>query len=155
MREALTLDSLAPQLGRLNLVFAKYQADALRGLSRGYLEALEGLDSEQVAGAVSLALQEEPRFPVPAKLRELAKRWTSACRPTVLPVPTPHGAEGPEPVCRICGSMPQLAWLETRHWQTGETSSVKRYIAPCNASRHPAGSGYVPFPPNFLSWADA
>jgi hypothetical protein len=36
---------------------------------------------------------------------------------------------------------------------TDETFTHERFIAPCDASRH-AGSGFVPYPPNFLGWAD-
>lgn len=152
MREALTLDRMMPQLERLNVVFAKYHAEAMRGLAHGYLEALEGLDTEQVAGAVGLALQEESRFPVPAKLRELAKRWTSACRPQLFPAPRPTDVTGPQPVCRTCGAMPRLAWMEGRDWKTGEAFHVKRYIAPCDMTRH--ADGGVPYPTTFLDWAE-
>ena len=152
MREPTTIGSLAPQFERLNSVFTKYTSDALRGITRGYLEALNDLDSEQVAGAVSLALKEEPRFPVPSKLRELAKRWTTVSRPTLLPVPVAEVTTGPQPVCRVCGALPRLAWLETTDWKTQATSQVKRYIAPCDARRH-QNSGFVPFPPNFIDWA--
>jgi len=153
MPEPLTKSLLVTQLERLNAVFSKYDADELLRVAGGYHEALNDLDLEQVQGAVGTALREEPRFPVPAKLREHARNWRERNRPKLMTVaPTPE--EGVQPVCRICGAMPALAWLETRHWKTGEVSQIKRYIAPCNDRKHPAGTGYVPFPPNFLGWAD-
>lgn len=158
MRLPVTPSAIAPQLARMNAVFTKYKLDDLEGLAVGYAEALEDLDVEAVVGGVGLAIKEEPRFPVPSKLRELAKRWVAAARPTLWPAPVAAAQDGVQPVCRVCGTQPRLAWLEGQVWRDGrltdETFQHKRYIAPCNDRQHPAGTGYVPFPPNFLGWVE-
>ena len=158
MREPVTAKTMLPQLARLNSVFTKYKLDDLHSLAIGYAEACEDLDTEAVGGAVALAIKEEPRFPVPSKLRELAKRWIQTARPALVPALKPVDEQGPQPVCRVCSSMPRLAWLEGQVYKGGrmtdETFQHKRYIAPCNERLH-TGSGYVPYPPNFLGWADA
>lgn len=151
-REAVTKGNMFGQLERLNLVFTKYPVEQLRSLAAGYAEALNDLDLEQVAEAVGLALKEEPRFPAPVKLREYAKRWTQYARPTLPRLPMAQEPTGPQPVCRVCGAMPRLAWLEGRDWKTGEAFHVKRYIAPCDMSRHAEGG--VPYPTTFLDWAE-
>jgi len=155
MREPVTPTTLVPQLERLNAVFSKYGAADMKQLTLGYLDALRDLDSEQVAGAVTAAIKLEPRFPVPAKLREYAKEWTARNRPALLPVPLANGEARPDVVCAVCGSKAREAWLEGVELKTQTPFQHKRFIAPCNPNQHPAGSGFVPFPPNFISWADA
>lgn len=152
MRELPNAGFMLAQVERLNLVFNKYPVDGLRALSHGYLEALNDLDQEQLKEAVGLALKEEPRFPPPVKLREYAKRWSQHARPTLPRLPVAPEATGPQPVCRTCGAMPRLAYLEGRDWKTGEAFHVKRYIAPCDLSRHAEGG--VPYPTTFLDWAE-
>ena len=152
MREPLSMPVLMDLLLRLNSVFTKHRADEIRTLTGGYFEALKDLDEELVKGAVDVAIKQEPRFPVPAKLREYAKEVAARTRVSLLPVPIPT-AELSDVVCPLCGVKPRLAWLESTHYKTGETSQHKRYIAPCDAQRHPPGRGYVPFPPNFIDWA--
>jgi len=154
VRELLTPSTTLAQLERLNAVFAKHTADELRRLAGGYHEALKDLDEEQVAGAISVALREEPRFPVPAKIREHARAWRERNRPQLLAVARPED-ERSDVVCKTCGSTARMAWLEGTTWGKDRTSlHVKRYIAPCNPQRHPPGTGYVPYPPTFLGWVD-
>lgn len=151
-RDPVTKTAMMPQLERLNLVFTKYTIEQLRSLAGGYAEALNDFDMEQVGEAVGLALKEEPRFPPPVKLREYAKRWTQHARPTLPRLPVAQELTGPQPVCRTCGAMPRLAYLEGRDWKTGEAFHVKRYIAPCDMTRH--ADGGVPYPATFLDWAE-
>jgi len=155
MREPVTITVVTRELARLNGLFAKWSAAELEGVARGYREALDDLDAEQLAGAVGMAMREETRFPPPAVLRAHAKVWRAANRPGLLPAyaPTPDAAvAGEAPVCRVCGSRPRLAWIEGRHHRTGEVFHVKRYIAPCDPTRHTGG--YVPAPPEFRGWVE-
>lgn len=155
MREPLTIATLTLQLAKLNAVFTKYKLDDMKQLTSGYFEALKDLDLELVQQAVDLSIKQEPRFPVPAKLREYAREVAARTRVSLLPVPVPNG-EAEDVVCGICRSKARMAWLEGRTTaKTPEVFQHKRYIAPCDPSRHPVGSGFVPFPPNFIDWADA
>ena len=158
MREPLTIASLNTQLAKLNAVFTKYKLDDMKQLATGYFEALKDLDEELVKGAVDLAIKQEPRFPVPAKLREYARDVAARTRVSLLPVPVDTNGD-PNIVCPTCGSTPRLAWLEGSVYKATrrvgdpvETFQHKRYIAPCNPQRHPVGTGFVPMPPNFIDW---
>lgn len=153
MREPLTIAVMGTELDRLNAVFAKYGAEDLRQKVAGYYEALRELDAEQVKGAVTLAIKSELRFPPPAKIHEHARTWRQANRPQLVEQRRAADPADPNgPICS-CGAVPRLAWIEGTDWKTGETFHVKRYIAPCDPSRHGAG-GYVPYPPTFLTWAE-
>lgn len=149
MRQPLTIEVMARELARLNAVFPKYSDADFVQLARGYREALSDLDAEQVAGAVGLAIREEQRFPVPAKLREHSRAWGKANRITLLPAPFPTDDDV---LCRVCGARPRLARLEGTHHRTGETFLFERMVGACDASRHPIGGWHVPLPPGFLSW---
>lgn len=158
MREPLTLTDMNVQLERLNTVFAKYGVPDLKQAVPGYFDALRDLDKEQVLGAVALAIRSEKRFPPPAVLIEHARTWRQANRPQLTEVRRQaEQLDADAPVCAICGARPRKAWLEGRVFRAGEWTDElfqhERFIAPCDARQH-TGSGFVPYPPNFLGWAD-
>jgi hypothetical protein len=158
MREPVTMAVVVRELRRLNVLFAKFSAAELEAVARGYHEALSDLDAEQLAGATTVAMREETRFPAPATLRTHARSWRQANRPEIQVAARPINSSEPDaPVCRQCGARPRLAWIEGRAWKDGKISDevfhVKRYIAPCDPSRH-GSTGFVPYPPTFHSWAE-
>lgn len=155
MRELLTPGIMFRELERMNAVFTKYAVDDLKRLAVGYLDALRDLDSEQLTAAIGMCIRSEARFPVPAKIREHASEWTKHHRPIMAAVPARQDINVDAPVCAVCKSVPRLAWLEARHWKTGEISQVQRIIAPCNPRLHEGtGMGTVPFPENFLGFVE-
>lgn len=160
MREPLTLTEMHVQLERLNTVFAKYGVPDLKQAVPGYFDALRDLDKELVLAAVTLAMRTEKRFPPPAVLIEHGKAWKQANRPQLMASQAAESADPNAPVCRHCGVRPRLAWLEgtvydgtAKPGTPRETFQLKRYIAPCFPERH-TGTGFIPYPPNFLGWAD-
>jgi hypothetical protein len=155
MRAPLTPKSLVEQMGRLNAVFPKFgDADELTRAASAYFESLNDLDAEQLAGAVSLSLKNEQRFPVPAKIREHARSWTQANRPQLQPIARAE-QEGEARLCPHCNARPRLAWVEVvKDRKTGEMHAIQRYLAACHPHQHPRGTGYVPTPDNFIRWVD-
>jgi hypothetical protein len=150
MRDPLTKAHVATQLARLNTVFPKYGDKELAGLVYGYFDALHDLDTEQLEAAHSIAIRNEPRFPVPSKLREHSRSWTTATRMQHQPV---QRADEPSVGCRTCGSRPRLAVTKQTHWKTGEVTLLQRYLLACDPHQHPAGTGYIPLPEHFVEWA--
>lgn len=146
MRAPLTTTRMLAELERLNGVFGKYDADELVRTAASYYEVLSDLDAELVAGAVTLALKHEQRFPYPSKLREHGAEWAKRNRVALLPKPAQS-----DRLCPYCDARPRLAVLATTA-PDGSEGTVSRYICPCNPEQHPPRTGMVPFPANFVAW---
>lgn len=152
MRRPLTTETLFLEMQRLNSVFNKFaNAEELSRATAAYKDALGDFDLELLQGAVGLAIKLEPRFPYPAKLREHARAWGAANRPEL---PAQRVTRDGDVVCPVCGAGPRWAWLQATDVTTGEARMVKRCLAPCDPTRHPKGSWYVPMPENFVEWID-
>lgn len=150
MFEAVTKRFIAAQLLRLNEVFAKHSDADLERLTGGYHGALQDLDAEQVEGAIGMAIRQEPRFPVPARIREHAQEWRKVNRHAHRPVARPD-ADGVARICRYCDATPRLALLRGWDLKTGADILHHRYIAPCDTAR-PHPDGHVPLPGTFVEW---
>lgn len=106
----MTEQQVAGQIARLCDVWGKpFAADNTRSrrMVSEYHKALDGVAPGELEGAVDLAIREGDRWPMPAKLRQLAMQWRATHRQA-------HGSpDGRRDVCLACRTEYFYAGFET------------------------------------------
>lgn len=146
----LTVADVGTALQSLAVLWPRWKPDWER-TNTEYFHALRDFDAEAFQGGILLCIKKDRRWPAPSTLRDHCDTWLAHNRDfSALRKAAPAESDG---TCGICHARPAWAVLHAVDWATGEVKHVERRIMPCDADRHPIGTGVVPFPLSFVRWA--